>query len=225
MDGIHDLGGMDGFGPVEHTSEEPPFHADWEGVVFATALVTMAQGLYPMDRFRHAIERMEPAWYLDSGYYEHWLAAVEKLVVEEGVVEADALATRAEAFAAPGEEPAVPTREDPELAEFLRAVIDTGGDPERAREEPAFDVGETVRVRNMHPEGHTRCPEYVRRARGTVTAHHGTHVLPDANAHGEGEQPEPLYSVRFDGEALWGEDAEQGTSVTVDLWESYLASA
>jgi nitrile hydratase len=222
MDGIHDLGGMDGFGSVERTADEPPFHADWEGVVFATALTTMAQGCYSMDEFRHAIERMDPAWYLDSGYYEHWLAAVERLLVEEEVLEADALAARAEGFAAPGDEPSVPTREDPELAEFLRAVVDTGGDPEREPVEPAFEAGEDVRVRNVHPEGHTRCPAYVRRSRGTVEAHHGTHVLPDAHAHGRGERPEPLYSVAFSGGELWGDDAESGTTVTVDLWESYL---
>jgi len=223
MDGIHDLGGMDGLGPVAHTPDEPVFHADWEGVVFATALVTMAQGLYPMDRFRYAIERMDPAWYLDSGYYEHWLAAVEKLVVEAGVVDADTLATRAEAFAAGDAE--VPTREDPELTAFMREVVDTGGDPERDPVNPAFAEGDAVRVWNVHPRGHTRCPGYVRGARGTVTAHRGTHVLPDANAHGEGEQPQPLYAVSFDGEALWGADAEPGTSVTVDLWERYLDAA
>lgn len=221
MDGVHDLGGTDGFGPVAHDPEEPPFRADWEGVVFATALATMAQGHYTMDAFRHAIERMDPAWYLNSSYYEHWLAAVETLLVEEGVLDADALAARAEAFAAG--EATVPTREDADLAAFMRTLVDTGGDTERDPVDPAFAVGDAVRVRNRHPEGHTRCPGYVRRAPGTVEAVRGTHVLPDANAHGEGEQPEPLYAVRFEGTALWGEDAEPGTGVTVDLWESYLA--
>lgn len=220
MDGVHDLGGTDGFGPVDHDTGEPPFHADWEGVVFATALATMAQGLYTMDAFRHAIERMDPAWHLDSSYYEHWLAAVERLLVEEEVLEADDLAASAAAFAAG--EATVPTREDAELTEFMRALVDAGGDTERDPVPPAFAVGDAVRVRNMHPEGHTRCPAYVRRVPGTVEAVHGTHVLPDANAHGEGEQPEPLYTVRFSGEDLWGDDAEPGTSVTVDLWESYL---
>ncbi|MFB6172793.1 MAG: nitrile hydratase subunit beta [Haloarculaceae archaeon] len=223
MDGVHDLGGMDGFGPVEREAAASPFHDDWEGVAFATVLVTMAQGHYTMDAFRHAIERMDPAWYLSAGYYERWLAAAERLLVEEDVVDAATLAARAGSFAAG--EATVPERTDPDLAAFLRSVIDSGGDSERDPVEPAFDEGDAVRVKNLHPEGHTRCPEYVRRARGTVAAHRGTHVFPDAHAHGEGEQPEPLYAVRFDGTELWGEDADPDTSVTVDLWEPYLESA
>lgn len=222
MDGIHDLGGMDGFGAVDHAPAEPTFHADWEGRVFATALATMAQGLYTMDSFRHAIERMEPAAYLTTSYYEHWLAAVERRLVEEDVLEAEALASRADAFAAG--EATVLTREDEELTAFVRALVDTGGDTERDPAEPAFETGDAVRVRNVHPEGHTRCPGYVRRAEGTVQACYGAHVLPDSHAHGEGESPEPLYSVRFEGEELWGPDAEAGTAVSVDLWEHYLES-
>lgn len=220
MDGVHDLGGKDGFGAVGHESTEPPFHAEWEGVVFAMALATMAQSHYTMDAFRHAIERLDPVWYLDSSYYEHWLAAVETLLVEEEVIEADTLAARGTAFAAG--KATVPTRTDQEFSAFMRTLINAGGDPERDPRDPAFDVGDAVRVRNVHPEGHTRCPEYVRRACGTVVAHHGTHVFPDANAHGKGEQPKPLYAVQFSGEDLWGPDAEPNTWVTVDLWESYL---
>lgn len=220
MDSVHDLGGMDGFGPIDHEPTEPSFHADWEGTVFAMALGTMAQGHFTMDAFRHAIERMDPVWYLDSSYYEHWLAAVETLLVEEGVLKSDALTARAAAFAAG--KATIPTRADEEFTSFMRALIDTGGDTERDPQDPEFDVGDVVQVRNIHPEGHTRCPEYVRCARGTIVAHHGSHVLPDANAHGMGERPEPLYSVQFPGETLWGPDGEPDTSVTVDLWESYL---
>ena len=220
MDGVHDLGGTDGTGRVSHTPAEPVFHDEFEQRVFAMVLITMAQRAYTMDEFRHAIERMAPAWYLDSSYYEHWLAAMEKLLVEREVVDGDELRDRIEQARAG--EVAVPDRTDPETAEMMRAVVERGGGTYRGPGEPAFEAGDTVRVRNIHPEGHTRCPGYVRRAEGTVQAVHGEHVLPDARAHREGEAPEPLYSVRFAGEALWGPDAEANTAVSVDLWESYL---
>lgn len=218
MDGIHDLGGMDGFGPIDHTPEEPTFHEDWEGVVHAMNLLMLAHGRYT--GFRHAIERMEPGWYLTSRYYEHWLAAIEKLLVEGDILQADILADRAAEFAA--EDASVPERADAELAEVARMVVDIGGDPTRSATDPAFEVGDWVRVRNRHPRGHTRCPGYARNARGTVEVHCGTHVLPDTNAHGDGEQPEPLYNVAFAGEELWGNAAEAGTTVRIDLWERYL---
>lgn len=222
MDGVHDLGGTDGMGAIDHTSTEPTFHADWERVVFAMVLVTMARRHFTMDEFRHAIERMDPVHYLDSSYYEHWLAGLETALVEGDVLSPAAIADRAAAFA--DDDAAVPSREDPELAATMRSIVASGGSPRRGDGDPAFGVGDAVRVRNVHPEGHTRCPQYVRGAPGTVESVHGAHVLPDARAHGEGDRVEPLYNVRFDGAALWGPDAEANTAVSVDLWESYLVS-
>jgi nitrile hydratase len=222
MDGVHDLGGTDGTGRVSHTPTEPVFHDEFERRMFGMVMVTMANREYTMDEFRHAIERMAPAWYLDSSYYEHWLAAVEKLLVERGVLEAEELRERIEQARAGGV--TVPERADPEAAEAMRAIVGSGGGTYRGPGDPAFEVGDTVRVRNMHPEGHTRCPGYVRRAEGTVREVYGEHVLPDSHAHQDGESPEPLYSVRFAGEALWGPDAEANTAVSVDLWERYLES-
>lgn len=222
MDGVHDLGGTDGTGRVSHSPSEPTFHDEFEERVFAMVLVTMAHREYTMDEFRHAIERMAPAWYLDSSYFEHWLAAMEKLLVERGTLEAGELRERYERVRDGEQE--VPERESPEMAEMMRTIIESGGGSRRGPGDPGFEVGDSVSVRNIHPEGHTRCPGYVRRAEGTVQAVHGAHVLPDSRAHGEGESPEPLYSVRFEGEELWGPDAEAGTAVSVDLWESYLES-
>lgn len=222
MDGVHDLGGTDGTGPVSHSPAEPAFHDGFEGRVFAMVLVTMAHREYNMDEFRHAIERMAPAWYLDSSYFEHWLAAMEKLLLEKGTVEAGELRDRIEEFRTGDAE--VPERENPDMAEMMRTIIESGGGSRRGEGDPRFAVGDAVRVRNVHPEGHTRCPGYVRRAEGTVQECYGAHVLPDSHAHGEGESPEPLYSVRFEGEELWGPDAEAGTAVSVDLWERYLES-
>lgn len=220
MDGVHDLGGMDGFGPIEHTPDEPAFHDEFEQRVFATVLLAMAQGHCSMDEFRHAIERMAPDRYLGARYYERWLSAIEKLLVENGVVSADRLAERIAQFE--HGEAAVSERQDPALADAMRSIIESGASPRRGDGDPVFDVGDAVHVRNRHPEGHTRCPGYVRRATGTVRASHGAHVLPDARAHGQGEEPEPLYTVRFEGTELWGPDAESETAVSVDLWESYL---
>lgn len=222
MDGVHDLGGTDGMGSVAHTSDEAAFHDDWERLTFAMVLITMAQRLYTMDEFRHAIERMDPAWYLDSSYYEHWLAAMEKLLVERGVLDETELRQRIRQFDAG--EATVPEREAPEMADMMRTVVENGAGAGRGPGDPTYEVGDAVRVRNMHPEGHTRCPGYVRRAEGTVQEVYGAHVLPDSRAHGEGESPEPLYAVRFEGAELWGDDAEPNTAVSVDLWESYLES-
>lgn len=222
MDGVHDLGGTDGTGPVSHSPGEPTFHDEFEERVFAMVLVTMAHREFNMDEFRHAIERMAPAWYLESAYFEHWLAAMEKLLVEGGTVETEELRERTAAFR--DGETEVPERANPHMAEMIRTIIESGGGSRRGPGDSSYAVGDVVRVRNMHPEGHTRCPGYVRRAEGTVQDVYGAHVLPDSNAHGEGESPEPLYSVRFEGAELWGADAEDGTAVSVDLWESYLES-
>ena len=222
MNGVHDLGGMDGMGAIDHTTDEPTFHHEWERQVFSTVLITMAQGTYNMDSFRHAIERMAPWWYLNASYYERWLASMEKRLVEVGIVTADELAAEIERFASG--DASIPEREDPSLVSTMQSVIDYGGSVEREPKPPAFDVGDVVRVRNDHPEGHTRCPRYVRRAEGVVRDVHGTHVLPDTNAHGDGECPEPLYSVQFTGAELWGSAAEANTSMTVDLWERYLVA-
>ena len=220
MNGVHDLGGMDGMGAIRYAPEEPTFHANWERQVFATVMVTMAQRQYNMDSFRHAIERMAPAQYLGVTYYERWLAAMEKRLVEEGVVLPDELADRIARYDAG--ELSIPDREEPALVSTMQSVIEHGGSARRNDTPPAFGVGDVVRVRNINPSGHTRCPRYVRRAEGTVEDVYGTQVLPDANAHGDGGRAEPLYSVRFDGDELWGPDAEANTSMSVDLWESYL---
>lgn len=231
MDGVHDLGGTDGLGPIQKDADEPDpeeyFHEDWEKRVFALLPQTMGQGLYNLDEFRHTIEQMDPAHYLDSPYYEHWLSAMEELLVEKGVISEEELQTRLEEVkASENPDELVPEREDPEFTEEMIGLVESGVSAMREPVEPKFEPGDEVIVKNMHPEGHTRCPEYVRRARGVIDAVLGTFVLPDAHAHGEGESPEPVYSVRFDSEELWGEEyAEENETNYIDLWESYLEKA
>lgn len=231
MNGIHDVGGMDGFGPVDTTEHADTFHEDWEGVTYATFVAGLGNGVFGIDAFRHSIERMPPRDYLDERYYERWIRATTRLFVERGVVAPGEFAARTRAFEAG--EATVPERQnpDPDLLGELVAGVREAYDSERDEREPRFAEGDEVVVRNVHPRGHTRCPRYVRRARGVVRAVRGTHTLPDASAHGE-ERAEPLYNVQFDGAELWS-DRESGTDgragadtagtrVSLDLWESYL---
>jgi nitrile hydratase len=220
MDGVHDMGGMHGFGPVP--DDDAAFHADWERVVYGMDKIVKAERLFNIDEKRHSIERMDPADYLGSTYFERWLDGMERLLVEKGhVTEAEIASARERIAEAEDPDAAVPDREDEALVRAVREAFATDSDFEREGPDPSFAVGDTVRVRNDHPDGHTRCPRYVRRTEGEVVTVHGAHVLPDASAHGE-ERAEPLYSVRFTAAELWGPDRESDDPVHVDLWESYL---
>jgi nitrile hydratase len=215
MNGIHDLGGMDGFGAVVRETAEPVLHAAWEGRVFALASLALAAGLWNVDAFRHAIERLPPLDYLRRGYYGRWLCALETLAAERGVVSAAEIESR---LADPTARP-VPPAARPSAPATLGA----------RRERTAasrFRVGDRVRAANRHPTGHTRLPRYVRGRRGEVAlVQPASWVLPDANAHGRGEEPQPVYAVRFAARELWGESADPGAFVHVDLFESYLEPA
>lgn len=220
MDGIHDVGGMHGFGHVDFEPDAPAFHHDWERRAFASFVATLGQGLYNMDEVRHSIERMEPAHYLAAPYYEKWLTGMERLLVEKEVLTPESVVSCLAAFER-GEAP-VPDRENPALVNELRRgmadAYEAGTDPRASR----FDSGDTVVVRNVHPSGHTRVPRYVRGNRGTVHAVQGTFSIPDADAHGEAEAA-PVYNVGFDPADLWGPDGE-GTELRMDLWEPSLES-
>jgi nitrile hydratase subunit beta len=222
MDGVHDLGGMHGFGPVEREANEPAFHEPWEAAVYAIMRASLGTGQYTLDEFRHGVERMDPAHYLRSGYYEHWLDGIARVLIEKGVVSGDELAARTAFFA---------ERPDAPASAAVRAMPATPAprikwmapDSERpVTKAPRFAVGETVVTRNIHPTGHTRLPRYARGKHGVIHRQHGTHVFPDSNAHGGGEQPQALYSVRFDARELWGPAAEPNQHVYIDLWEPYL---
>jgi nitrile hydratase len=222
MDGVHDLGGMQGFGPVEREENEPVFHAEWEAAVLAMMRAAGSRGLFNIDEFRHGIERMTPAHYLRATYYEKWLDGVTRVLVEKGVVGAEELAGRVAFF---GQHPDVPVRSAVPGPLPGRGAANPGWVQDVIREtgaRPHFVAGDPVVTRDMHPHGHTRLPRYARGKRGVVHCCHGIHVFPDTNAHGEGEQPQPLYSVRFDARELWGESAELNQAVHIDLWESYL---
>jgi nitrile hydratase beta subunit len=207
MDGVHDLGGIAGFGAVEIEADEPMFHQDWERRVFRlTTAANMTGTVSSGGAFRHSIERMEPAHYLNSGYYEHWLTGIATLVVERGLV------TRAELDELAG-------------GRFPLSRVDRGIAPDLGADDqtvPRFEIGREVRVRAWHPAGHTRAPRYVQGKRGVVVRHDGAFSVPDVEAHSDRRRLEPTYSVRFTAEELWGEGGAPGEVVHVDLWESYL---
>ena len=218
MNGIHDLGGMHGFGPVEREENEPPFHAPWEAAMVAIQNAVCAT-VMNIDEFRHGIERMAPGHYLESSYFEHWLDGIARVLVEKGEITPEELEARTEFFAQREDAPASAALTGP-LAEPRPR---RGGRVIReALGSPRFAPGDRVVTRVFSPAGHTRLPRYARGKRGVVERVHGTHVFPDSNAHGRGEQPQPVYSVRFAAQELWGDGAEPNQSVNLDLWESYL---
>jgi nitrile hydratase subunit beta len=219
MNGAHDLGGMHGLGPVERDPHEEKFHAEWERRVFGLTLAMGASGAWNIDMSRHAREDQHPVDYLRSSYYEIWLTGLERLLQEAGIVSAEELAS--------GQASDGGVRPPRKLmAENVDAVLAKGGPVDRPPTAPAlFQAGDAVRARLFHPYRHTRLPRYARGRPGVIERVHGCYVFPDTNAHGAGENPQWCYAVRFDGDGLWGPDAEAGTAVLVDCWESYLEAA
>jgi nitrile hydratase beta subunit len=222
MNGIHDLGGMHGFGPVEREEHEPAFHADWERVVVAINNACRSRGVFNIDEFRHGIERMDPAHYLASTYYEHWLDGITRLLVEKGVVDPAALDARTGFFEEHPDAPAAAVLAGPPPERLPASPEAVRWSAREATAPPRFTPGDRVITRTISPPGHTRLPRYARGKRGVIHRCHGVHVFPDTNAHGLGEQPQPVYSVRFDARELWGDAADPKLVVHLDLWESYL---
>lgn len=187
MNGVHDMGGMHGFGPVIAEADEPVHHHAWEGRVGGMMRLCLAAGLFNLDEFRRSIEAMPAAEYLQASYYERWLGAVESLVAEKA------------ASGPSGRNP----RERPVL-------------------EARWQPGDRVRTRNLNPPTHIRLPRYAREKTGVVVSVHGPYLLPDRNAHGPEHVWQPVYTVRFSAEELWGEGAGGRDAVALDLWEAYL---
>jgi nitrile hydratase subunit beta len=199
---------MDGFGPVWIERDEPVFHLRWERRALGVAMAAFGMGLSNGGEFRHSIERMDPAHYLGSSYYEHWITAIATRLVETGLVGRSDLEQMAGGpFPLSG----------PVLTE---RIVDAGDDVWP----PRFEIGSRVRVREWHPQGHTRCPRYVRGKTGSVVRLDGSWSVPEVEAHSDGRREEPTYSVRFEAADLW-EDGQSRAAVYVDLWESYLEAA
>ncbi len=206
MDGIHDLGGMSGFGSVEIEEDEPVFHEDWEFLAIGLNFIGMTVlKTYNIDEYRHSVERMAPTHYLTARYYERMLTGVTSLLVEKGVVTVDELEERAGG---------------PCPLALPNASVEADG--REAPAAPHFAVGDRVRVRDIHPAGHTRVPRYVRGIAGEVLYVTKPFPFPDASAHGLPGREEPTYHVLFEAQDLWADAAGTNDTFVVDLWETYL---
>jgi nitrile hydratase subunit beta len=216
VNGAQDMGGAHGFGRVSPEPDEPVFHAEWEERVFALASAMGATGEWSLDASRFAREDLPPVEYLSRTYYEIWLAALERQLEEHDLVAPDEIA------AGQTLRPAKPVRQVLVAADVARS-LGRGGPTTREAQHPAlFGEGDRVRARNMHPVTHTRLPRYVRGHTGTVASVHGCHVFPDVHAHGGGEDPQWLYTVRFRARELWGADGDPGVVVSIAAFEPYL---
>jgi nitrile hydratase len=212
------MGGMQCFGAVVPERDEPVFHHDWERRALGVVVAMGATGAWNLDMSRAARESLPPATYLSSSYYEIWIRAMERLLVERGLVDAAEIA--AGHAHARGDASVRPLKASAAAAALAR------GSPalREARSVPRFALGDAVRTGNLNPPTHTRLPRYCRDKRGTIVRVHGAHVFPDSNALGRGEDARWLYTVRFEARELWGADTT-ASAVHADLWEPYLEPA
>lgn len=216
MDGIHDMGGTQGWGTVTIDPAEPVFEEDWHARTFALGLASMGASGTNLDAFRHALERLHPLEYLGDGYYGRWLAAAETLLVDSGVLAPGAVESRARRLL--GEDVVEPADVEVRKPSYERG----GAGSLRVIEgKPAFTVGQQVKAHGVRKSGHTRLPAYIRGHVGVVEAIRPAAVLPDSTAHFTGEDAQHVYTVRFDSTELWGSDAEPST-LFIDLFESYM---
>ena len=218
MNGVHDMGGMHGFGKVEAEPDEPVFHAAWEGRVLAMQRAMTYTGEWNIDMSRAAQEKLPPQVYLSVSYYKRWALGLEQNLLGRGLVTPEELeAGRALA-------PPKPVKRTM-AASDISAALTRGkyGRPPTAA--ARFAPGDRVRARNIHPATHTRLPRYVRGHVGVVERIQGCHVFPDAVVTGAGESPQWLYTVVFDGRDLWGENSDPTVKVSVEAFEPYLEPA
>jgi nitrile hydratase beta subunit len=207
MNGVHDVGGMQGFGPVLPEVDEPPFHEEWERRSFSITIALGALRLWNIDQMRHERESLPPAEYLSSSYYRIWFLALENAIRKLGPLDREGLRAH--------------------TAEKILGMLSSRSSYGRPIDsQPVFQPGQRVRARNINPNGHTRLPRYARGHVGTVVAVRGAHVYPDRNAAPLGQEPdrapEWLYTVDFSARELWGEDADPTVTTSIDAWEPYL---
>jgi nitrile hydratase beta subunit len=219
MDGVHDMGGMDGFGKVEPEPNEPAFHHRWEGRVLAMSRAIGVFQAWTIDTSRYAIELLSPSVYLASSYYERWFLRNVRLLTERGLIDAD------EIEAGRALRPGKSLNRGRFTLQDVESVTRRGFYGRPAQAPARFRIGDRVRTKNIHPTTHTRLPRYARGHVGVVERLHGTHVFPDSVAAGKGEDPQWLYTVRFDAQELWGAAADPKLKVSIEAFEPYLEHA
>jgi nitrile hydratase len=218
MNGVHDMGGMQGMGPIGHEADAPVFHEPWEGRAWALFRATSPYGRGIWRNFRYELEQIPPADYLRMPYYEKWFTVLVNRLLRSRYITPEELSSGRADPSAP--RPAMPPAPPPVPGAIPGATrLDL---PVRARYRP----GQQVRARNVHPLGHTRLPRYARGKRGVITRDHGVWALQDTDAAGERVGgPQHVYTVRFTARELWGAEAPPRDSVFVDLWEDHLERA
>jgi nitrile hydratase beta subunit len=216
MDGVHDMGGMDGFGKVEPESNEPVFHHPWEGRVLAMSRALGVFRAWTIDTSRYAIELFSPAVYLTSSYYERWLMRNVRLLIERGLIDVD------EVEAGRALRTGKKLNRGPFTLADVEQVTRRGSYGRPAPGPARFKVGDCVRTKNIHPTTHTRLPRYARGHIGIIERLHGVHVFPDSVTTGKGEDPQWLYTVCFHARELWGVDADPKLKVSIEAFEPYL---
>jgi nitrile hydratase len=223
---IHDMGGMQGFGPVVREEDEPVFHEPWEGRLWGMRQAVIRSGklkLRPGEN-RGIIETMGALAYLTTPYYERFLHSTIDRIVAHGLLTQEEIDERTAAFVADAGT-AMPTSFDRAAAEAARASLYVAPYPRPASGEPVLQAGQAVRARNLNWDGHNRLPRYVRGRLGIVERVNGWYVIEDDHAERLGRNPQPVYTVRFDGTEIWGPDSEPNLRVYVELWEGYLEAA
>jgi nitrile hydratase beta subunit len=219
MNGVHDMGGMDGFGKVEVEPNEPMFHTAWEARVLAMVRAMGAAGAFNIDTSRFYREALPPHVYLSSSYYKKWLLGLEDLLLEKGFITAE------EVKAGHALAPPKPLKRGKLTHDNVDATMVRGKFGRPAPAPAKFKAGDRVRAKNIHPRTHTRLPRYVRGHVGVVERDHGCHVFPDSVVAGQGENPQWLYTVRFESRELWGPDADPTVKISIDAFEPYLDPA
>ena len=219
MNSIHDLGGMDNFGPINVEQNEPVFHDDWERKILALTLGLLPAGYCNIDEMRRTTEHIDPAIYLQARYYQKWLLTLESILLEKDILTQEEIETGKSIRTEGGDNrPAVPV----EMMQYAMANPIPANAELDSNLKPKYQVGEEILAKNINPYHHTRIPRYVRGKRGVIVQDHGVFLLADTNAHGGPEKPQHVYSVRFSACELWGEEANPRDSVCIDLHDDYM---
>lgn len=223
MNGIHDMGGLHGFGPVIREDNEPVFHYYWESRVFCITQVLDTKEVWNLDEHRHEIELMQPEDYISAGYYGRWLFAMERLLARKDILKTSEVQLRVDEISAGLAQvsPLVSSTRNWPLPNENK--VRWGAWRKDLSVTPLFSIGDKVRVRNIHPEGHTRITAYARGKVGVVKrVNSEAWVFPDTRAHYKGENPQPVYSIQLSARDLWGPQAEENSNVFIDLSEGHL---
>ncbi|WNZ24136.1 nitrile hydratase subunit beta [Leptolyngbya sp. NK1-12] len=228
MNGPHDVGGHHGLGAIPLEENEPVFHYAWEGRMYALAFVTAINGFHTIDEKRYAIEQLDPAFYLGSGYYERWMQGIENILYQKGILTQAEMEQRTQEIKAGTAAPLPPS--PPERSAFAQKMLDLIKNGNSTKRElatpPQFKIGDTILTKNIHSRGHIRLPNYARDKVGVIAGYHGAFALPEKLAQGAGaadEAPTHLYLVQFTQEELWGEQAESPQDkLFLDLFECYI---